>query len=450
MPSSQLIHKVNSVLQGLFPSRDLASLKFVIGVSGGADSMALLHVITALKIPIAVAHINYKQRGDESDADEKLVADYCLKHSMPFHSKVWGLGKSVPSFQEKAREFRYQFFESIKSSEKCDAILTAHHEKDRIESFLYNLARGAGLDGVNSLAKKNGDIVRPFFDVNKAEIEQYLDLNKVIYRDDKSNFESKYTRNFIRLEILPKLEQIHPSASENLIGFLNRSAKAVEEINAIYSRVLDAIQIQYSHQTLNVSELDLSDLNNQVKDIDAFFVFVLKRLDIEFHRNGIASLTELALNHNPESKIVQFGAYTFEFFKSKLYIVSGEYSTSESITISNIHELLELISTTKEVNVTESEIVNFEKGHLYLSLSELKFPLRLENTTDGDKIKLFGMGGRAKKVSDLLTEASYPQWKKKISKVLWDADNEIVVTDWSRHSEKVAYHKNCQKTIIIS
>ena len=446
---SHLPYKVFSTVQGLFPNRELTSLKFVVGVSGGADSMALLHVFNELKIPVIVAHINYKQRAMESDAEEQLVADYCRTHALPFYSKSWELGTSVPSFQEKARVFRYQFFESILTSEKCDGILTAHHEKDRIESFLYNLARGAGLDGVNSLARSSGNIVRPFFDVNKDEIVEYIEANKVSYRDDKSNFESKYTRNFIRLEILPELEKIHPSATGNIIGFLNRTSSAVDELHALYEKVIGQIQHSYTHQSLAVIELDLSTLTERVKDVNAFFVHVLRRLNVEFHRKDIALFTELAQKYHSESKTLVLGNYTFEFFQAKLYIVSGN-RVKGAVIIKNLEDLIALISVSRKVKIVDAAVQTFEKGKLYLAIDKLKFPLRLENTADGDKIKPFGMKGKAKKVSDLLTEASYPQWRKQCSEVLFDVDNQLIVCDWIRHSESVAYHDLCEKTIIIN
>lgn len=214
-----------------FPFRSLFA------VSGGVDSMALLYLATK-KIPlegIIVAHFNHGLRGANSDADEALVRDFCEKNNLTFFSEkmdISSLAKAEKSsIEATARKYRYQFLEKIFRQEKCQICYTAHHGDDRIETAMFNLIRGAKFSGLNALKQdevrefsdKSGSFMlhRPFFHFSKKEIMTYAKRVKVPFREDESNADTNFQRNFIRHEILPKFEKINPKYRESIREFLD-------------------------------------------------------------------------------------------------------------------------------------------------------------------------------------------------------------------------------------
>ncbi len=207
------------------------SRRYVIGVSGGVDSMVLLHCCIELNIPVVVCHINYKKRGIDSDRDELLVADYCIQFEIPFYSIEAPAFKG--NFQAAAREFRYSFFEEIAQQNEAAGILTAHHADDRVETFFMNLLRGSSLSGLVNLHEKRANIYRPFIQVSKSAILEFAQKNSILFREDKSNTESVFTRNKIRNEVLPLLYEHDPAAQQNIhksIKFLEQTKQAHLEL----------------------------------------------------------------------------------------------------------------------------------------------------------------------------------------------------------------------------
>lgn len=197
--------------------------KVVVAVSGGPDSMTLLHLTNRLckrtGIEIICAHVNYQLRGKESDADEKLVSDFCEELKVPFFSIRKKPAKNE-NLQDSARQIRRDFFTKLASKESADAILLAHHEDDQAETILLHLLRGAGLAGLSGMPKRvsyDGHFyIRPLLFATKSDILSYAKENRVPFRTDKTNLRSDYSRNALRLKVVPLLEQINPKATSAL------------------------------------------------------------------------------------------------------------------------------------------------------------------------------------------------------------------------------------------
>jgi tRNA(Ile)-lysidine synthase len=424
--------------------------KLLIAVSGGGDSMAMLHALCFQNLNLAVAHVNYKQRGEDSDADENLVKQFCSENNLPFHSIDWPHGKGVSSFQEKARDFRYAFFNELKQSENCSLLLTAHHQNDRIEGFVYNMARGAGLSGMDALIEKNDAFFRPLFRMSKQEIDAYLVEHSVPFRLDKSNLKSTYKRNFIRLEVLPKMEEIHPKAFSNIAQLLDKSQMAVAEIRQLYKGVEERYIYVIKHSFGSVMLWDVSSIKNEVVDIKGFLFFVLKPKVKELHHRDIDQLARHFGEFHSESKIFYLGSYCLEFYRNDVFTYTIDCVELKEKFISSFSELETLVRHHCQIKELQGMPLEFEPGKLYLDADKLQFPLLLRSPRDGDKICLFGMQGKMKKVSDLLTQEKYAQWQKKTTCLIFDADNELVIFNWQRHSEKLRVNQVTKKTIILS
>ncbi|MFC1651969.1 tRNA lysidine(34) synthetase TilS [Patescibacteria group bacterium] len=203
--------------------------KLIIAVSGGPDSMCLLHILLKLQkkldLTLIVAHVNYQLRKKDSDLDQKLVQDFCRQSNLTcFVKKVNDITSSDSNLEAKLRKIRYDFFETVRKKQNADKIVIAHNQDDQIETILMRILRGTGLKGLKGMSEKRDKIVRPLLNVSRKEILDYCQKNKVEFRVDKSNYDKKFFRNQIRHQILPYLEKYSPDLRLNLVR-LGRSAE---------------------------------------------------------------------------------------------------------------------------------------------------------------------------------------------------------------------------------
>lgn len=194
-------------------------------VSGGIDSMVLASLLMKMTDEIgflmSVAHVDHGLRGKDSDNDEKFVRKFCKDNKLPFYSKKWTGPKDGENLQEVARNFRYEFFVSTATKRDASKIALAHNMDDQAETIFLNLLRGASLDGICGMSPKRlvaSEIylIRPLLEVGRAEIENYALTENVAYRNDVSNDQTKYSRNFIRHHIMPLVREINPNASSSI------------------------------------------------------------------------------------------------------------------------------------------------------------------------------------------------------------------------------------------
>lgn len=207
-----------------------ANWHYLLAVSGGRDSMAMLYAFFERKLPLSVAHMNFKLRGQESDDDEAFVKAWCQQHQVPFYSK-WGDTKSWcqqnrGSLQEAARHLRYQWFQELADEIGAASIATAHHQEDQIETVLFHIGRGCGMKGLCGIPRENGRIIRPILHWTSEEIEEFVMLKNIVYRSDSSNQKTEYTRNQIRHDLLPCIEKIFPGFKNNMLQNIRRWSEA--------------------------------------------------------------------------------------------------------------------------------------------------------------------------------------------------------------------------------
>ena len=212
--------------------------KILVALSGGADSVALLRILHTAGYHCEAAHCNFHLRGEESNRDESFVRQLCLKynirlHTADFNTTQYAAEKHI-SIEMAARELRYNWFEEIKNKYRADVIAVAHHQDDSIETMLLNLIRGTGITGLLGIRPRNGAIVRPLLCVNRKEIIQYLQNIEQDYVTDSTNLEDEYTRNKIRLNLLPLMEEINPSVKNSLV----ETSNYLNDVATIYNKVI--------------------------------------------------------------------------------------------------------------------------------------------------------------------------------------------------------------------
>ena len=222
--------------------------RILVALSGGADSVALLRVLLQLGYTCEAAHCNFHLRGEESNRDETFVRNLCQQlniqlHVQHFDTTSYAKANGI-SIEMAARNLRYNWFEELRQETGCQWIAVAHHQDDSIETFLLNLIRGTGIKGLRGIQPKNGYVVRPLLCVNREEILDYLQHLGQPFVNDSTNQQHDYTRNKIRLDLLPLLETINPSIRESLL----QTANHLNEVHLIYNKSVAACIAQVKDQ----------------------------------------------------------------------------------------------------------------------------------------------------------------------------------------------------------
>ncbi|MBK6986571.1 MAG: tRNA lysidine(34) synthetase TilS [Bacteroidetes bacterium] len=224
--------EVNINKNTLFSKTD----KLLVAFSGGIDSVVLADLLNKAGYNIELAHCNFQLRGQEAKDDTAFCENFAKSISAPFHviyfdTKTYAAEHKL-SIQMAARELRYNWFKTLKAEHGFNYILTAHHANDNVETVFVNLIRGTGIKGLQGIPEKQHDIIRPLLFATKEEIKEYVKKNELLFREDSSNQEVKYKRNFIRHQIIPELKKLNPALEETFatsIQFFKQSADIVTE-----------------------------------------------------------------------------------------------------------------------------------------------------------------------------------------------------------------------------
>ena len=226
-----MLSKVKDYIKqhNLLNSNDL----YIVALSGGADSVALLLFLDEMGYQVHAAHCNFHLRGAESDRDEAFCESLCLQKDIPFHrihfdTLTYAETHHV-SVEMAARELRYGYFEQLRKDIGASGICVAHHRDDSVETVLLNLIRGTGLRGLTGIQPRKGYILRPLLCVSRQEIEQYLQAKGQSYVTDSTNLVAEVQRNVVRLKVLPLLETINPAVADNI----QRTAENLTEAQSV-------------------------------------------------------------------------------------------------------------------------------------------------------------------------------------------------------------------------
>lgn len=402
-----MIHKVAKYIQ----QKELMSegAKVLVAISGGADSVALLIVLKRLGYDCEALHCNFHLRGDESLRDEMFVRDLCKREGVKltvvnFDTAAYAAEKGI-SIEMAAREQRYEAFESHRKECGATAIAVAHHRNDSAETMLLNLVRGTGLKGLHGIQPKNGYVVRPLLCVERNEIVEYLEWRGAEYVTDSTNLESEFTRNRIRLQIIPLLQEINPSIIESLAATAERLgeaeklyAKGIEEGiarvkngNIINIAALEREPSPQSllHEILRPIGFNSSQINDILQSMDG----ESGRTFTGKHWQVVKDRTALIITPNEDCCI------------NAELPCNGTVETAHGRLLCTTAEFCGTIERKKEIATIDCD--------------KVQMPLTLRNREDGDRFTPFGMRG-SKLVSDYLTDRK---------KSLIDKQRQLVVTD---------------------
>lgn len=372
--------------------------RVLIGVSGGADSIALLEFFVSVKekydLDICVAHIEHGIRGEDSVNDAEFVKNYCKKLGVNFYLKTIDAPnlakKAKMGVEEYSRMARYDFFNTI----ECDKIATAHNLTDNIETLLFRLARGTGLKGACSIPAVRGKIIRPFIEVSSGEIRKWCNDNNIPYRVDCTNSDSAYSRNLIRLEILPLFEKLNANYQDNIENFIS-------DVNEDYAFIDDYVKNIYPKIVKN-NEIDLPKLN----ELD---LSIKKRILIMFFDENGYSLNRIHLQ-----SVIDI---TLKSGKSQIKENVFAISAKGKIRIAKFNDLNKKDEfVTKILNIDEFKDKNID---FYCDCDKIVGNIIIRAKQAGDRIKPAGRNV-SKTLKKLFNESAYPVEKR---------DKKIVVCD---------------------
>ncbi len=413
---------IAELLQDFLNIKSIGSQKYILAVSGGKDSMAMLHLCIAQKLNIIVAHCNFMLRGQDSFDDELFVRDYCRVNNVVFESIQFNtklecqkLGKST---QETARILRYNWFEKLKEKHQADYILTAHHANDLTETFILNVARGSGLNGLTSIPQKNKAILRPLLPITSNKIQEYIALNNVPFRDDISNQSEDYTRNYIRHNIVPKLIEIN----KNTVPHIFETTQILTEVQYIVEEKIDELALKYFSTKNNTVYIDISTLKTL-----PYYSYILHTwlMPFGFNTNQISNILS---TKNLSGNKWETPLHTLLINRDEI-IIENRTNTHDINLVFDTHFPSEFCFNNYcfEVNIITNKPTHYLPNVLYFDADKISYPVTIRNWQEGDSFTPLGMHN-SKKLSDFFIDEKIDQFSKLQLPIICSINNIIAVT----------------------
>lgn len=401
-------------------SRDLGKCGVIDGelilatCSGGPDSMLLLHALKSIGARFEVAHVNFKLRGAESDADEDFVRNWCSSNGITFHCETMdasGLAdKTGKGIQHAARVLRYEYFEDVKNQIDAHAIAVAHHENDQAETLILHLIRSTNPSSLGCMSHRTRDVIRPMLNWTRDEILEWLKADRVEFRVDSSNAENKYTRNRIRHEVIPLLENIRKGTTGHLADWAHRLRV---QANAVDSSMSDASRDIVEYCDLDRGDGALCKLDLHAMGGSIWGDLVLDRLLVE-RGWPIGSREEaLILKRATVGAQITYGA---DILRRERDFISLSIATSAPKNITLVRTHLDDLSGLEFPS---------DPSVLWVGTSELSDPVKWRPWEHGDKLSPTGMDGTVN-VSDLLTQWKVPNGARDSAHVLEDGEGDVL------------------------
>lgn len=405
--------KFNHLLNTTFSF--LKEKKLLLAVSGGVDSMVLLDLVAKSELNFAVAHCNFQLRGDESNCETIFLENFCktnnYKLNTRFFDTVLYSEQHKVSIQIAARELRYNWFNLLLEEENYDFVLTAHHLDDQLETFLINLSRGTGLDGLKGIPQINKNTVRPLLNFSRAEIESYATTVNLEWKEDSSNKSNKYLRNALRLDVIPQLKQINPN-------FLNQFKLSLEHLKMSSALVNDAAALVFEKVVKvenSIWNISISELKKQVNYTAYLYQWLVPY--------GFTAWDDVyTLTDAQSGKQVHSSTHTLLKNRDVLLLFKKNNTINSEILILNKDFLL---SEPIKITFCNTDYTDVKSNTcIFVDETKLKFPLKLRKWQQGDYFYPFGMKGK-KKLSKYFKDEKFSVLDKKNTWLLCSND-EIV------------------------
>jgi len=431
----------------------------LVGLSGGADSVCLLYILNELKddlnITLSAAHLNHGLRGDDADSDERFCAELCEKLGITYYAKKINLVGDDETLESAGRKARYEFFGELKAEHNFDKVATAHHADDQAETVLMRIMRGTGISGLSGIQYKRDDgIIRPLLDVPRREVEKYCRENNLEYRTDKTNTDTEFTRNRIRVELLPYLEvSFNPNIRDALCRLVTTAGEDGEFLENYAKRLYKRLKnpLPSSEVCLHIPSVKLVEHpivirliriaaedaigvfpqleNKHIDDILSLMKDCKSGTSIDLPNDLRVSVNYDWLTFSKQSAVQMFGEFELDIEPNKVYEVKkyGVKITTQTVVYNHYTP---------------------EKYDTFVDMTKLgNRKLHLRKRRDGDKMAVY-KDGRTKKINDIFTDMKIARFHRDRQLIL-ATDHEVVAILGLRVSEKYKADSNTDEGILI-
>ena len=365
--------------------------RILLACSSGIDSMVMTHLCQKLNLNITLAHCNFCLRGHESNLDEAFVVDYASKQDILVFSKQFDtqsfVDNSKYSIQMAARELRYNWFQSLSEQHQFSCVLTAHHADDNLETFLINLSRGSGLDGLVGIPEKNGLFLRPLLPFSKDQILQYAQKHQIEWREDSSNVSLKYQRNQLRHKLVTVLKEIYP----NILESLTKTQSHLEASKELLESHIQDIEEQVIVKT-NLGEIHF-DIN-ALKALKSLPLYLFPL----FNKYGFSDWKALSkLLDGQSGKKLLSKTHTLIKNRQVLILFSNDLPTATSQKIESHNDIAFIENLGCHLKIDKVSVLDSpDTNTIYVDFDKLQFPLELRPWKNGDYFYPKGMEGKKK------------------------------------------------------
>ena len=441
--------------------------KYIVALSGGADSVSLLFVLKHLErelgISVVAAHCNFHLRGAESVRDEEFCKQLCERLSVPLHlihfdTQAYADLHRV-SIEMAARDLRYGYFENLRRDIEAQDICVAHHRDDSVETVLLNLVRGTGLRGLRGIQPRNGNIIRPLLSLSREDIVQYLDALGESYVTDSTNLHNDVKRNKIRLDVMPLLRELNPSVSQSIFESSLRVGEALKVFDeAMKQSIADVTTPPRGCTCPKCTNQPVRKCTNQPLLVQQSLLHQ-QRCTLQANHPLTISIDRLKQQPSPEytlheilsprgftsaqidqiygsldscsaGKIIASDSHELAFDRGSL-LVQPRTNVADAARSMRIPETgTYVFSDSLKIKVAAEDcgddyVPSRAADCVCLDASDIKFPLTLRHIEQGDRFVPFGMNGM-KLVSDYLTDRKKNVFEKRAQLVVTDAQQRIV------------------------
>jgi len=456
---SSFLQKIKRFIStgALFPQQ--GKWKGLVALSGGADSVCLLLVCKSLGYDVEAVHCNFHLRGDEADRDEMFCQQLCEREAVPFHrvhfDTLTYASLHKVSIEMAARELRYNYFEQLRLSIGADDILVAHHRDDSVETVIMNLVRGTGIHGLQGIKPRNGHIVRPLLCVGRKEIEAWLKERGQDFVTDSTNLEDDVVRNKIRLNLIPLLEGINPSVSENIAQTALRMVEAGKvfdnamrkDVDSVAKSTLSSTDVAPADRLMSIDVKALAEVSSReytLQTILSPLLFSPSQVE-EISRSDLSQPGK-RWESTTHTLIVDRGSLLvkeksdaerkpFRIPETGTYVISETLSASEKVSV-NV------------VKMDENFLIDRSPLCATLDADKVRFPLCLRNVKPGERFMPFGMKG-TKLISDYLTDRKRNVFQKEAQLVIADAEDNVMWLVGERPDGRYCIGRNTINALVI-
>ena len=397
--------------------------RVLIAVSGGRDSVLLAHLFNAAKYKFGIAHCNFMLRGEESAGDEQFTRELAAGFGVSFHSIRFKTQEYADehaiSIQMAARELRYEWFENILEEYGYQYVAVAHHQNDTVETILLNLVRGTGIAGLHGIAPKRGNIIRPMLFMTREEVDEHLKTDKISFREDSSNLSSKYARNKLRIEVIPKLKELNPKLEET---FHNNRLRFLDLELILNQRVDEVREKLFSFQEDNSIILKIDTL----KGFTPLHTILFELLKPYNFKQPVVDDLISSLDSQP-GKRFESPTHQILIDRDQLLLSRRQEDDLHPLEITGNTSSVVSDGTEFKISIMDcaSYTVRLDPDLAQLDADLLIYPLRLRTWQKGDRFRPFGFHGE-KKLSDFFISLKLPLTIKRRIPVLENGNGEII------------------------